>query len=248
MGNPNVLIGSDYGPIIININDFGVGRGVSQVGYWSKDDIEIIKILINLILSKKESCVFYDVGANIGTHALALVKIFGEKIKIRAFEAQREVFNMLCGAVALNGLSNVYCHNVAIGDGRVRNMKIHLPDYSEINNFGGLELIPPVHSDNQRMKKNKIEDVGVATLDDFDEVVDFIKMDIEGMEDKAFAGAKQTLGRHRPICFFEISKTDIDFLLNLFRGIHYFGFRKGGDLIAIPSEHKLGLTGLERVF
>ena len=157
MGNPNVLIGSDYGPIIININDFGVGRGVSQSGYWSKDDIDIIKILINSILSKKESCLVYDVGANIGTHSLALSKIFGERIRIRAFEAQREVFNMLCGTVALNGLSNIYCHDVAIGDGKIKSMKIQLPDYGEINNFGGLELMPPVHSDNQRMKKIKLK-------------------------------------------------------------------------------------------
>lgn len=248
MGNPNVLIGSDYGPIIININDFGVGRGISQVGYWSKDDIEIIKVLINFILSKKETCVFYDVGANIGTHSLALAKMFGEKIRIRAFEAQREIFNMLCGTVALNGLSNVYCHNVAIGDGKVQSIKMHLPDYGEINNFGGFELIPPVNSDNQRMKKNRNEEVDVVTLDDFNETVDFIKMDIEGMEDKAFLGAQKTLAEHRPICFFEISKTDIDFLINLFREGNYFGFRKGGDLIVIPSEHKLGLTGLDRIF
>jgi hypothetical protein len=98
------------------------------------------------------------------------------------------------------------------------------------------------------MKKNRSEEVDAITLDDFNETVDFIKMDIEGMEDKAFVGAKKTLERCRPICFFEISKTDVDFLINIFREGDYFGFRKGGDLIVIPSEHKLGLTGLDRIF
>ena len=86
MSNPNALINSNYGPIIININDSVIGRSICQSGYWANDDIELIKTLINFLLNKKESIVFYDVGANIGTHSLALGKTYKNKIKIFSFE------------------------------------------------------------------------------------------------------------------------------------------------------------------
>jgi FkbM family methyltransferase len=248
MSNPNVLINSDYGPIIININDSVIGRQISKVGYWAGGDIQLIKQLLEFLLTKKESLVFYDVGANIGTHSLAIAKTFGTRISVRSFEAQRQVFNMLCGTIALNGLSNVYCHHLAVSDGDVDKIKIPLPSYTEINNFGGLELMPPVRSDNQSMVVNDYEEVTTTTLDRFDEMVDFIKMDIEGMEDKAFRGAKLLLEKYKPICFVEILKSDVDFLMNYFRNMGYLGFQKDADLIAIPAHHQIQLNGLNRIF
>ena len=247
MSNSNVLISSDYGPIIINLNDTVIGKHISNHGFWAKDDIELIKQLINFLLTKKDIVTFYDVGANIGTHSLSVGKTFKEKIKIRAFEAQREIFNMLCGTVALNGLSNIYCHNLAVSD-QAGKIKIPRPNYNEINNFGGLELIKPLRSDNESMVIDDFEEVTKVILDNFDETVDFIKMDIEGMEDKAFTGAKLILKNYRPICFVEILKTDVDFLLNIFKEEKYFGFQKNADLILIPSEYQIQINGLIRIF
>lgn len=248
MKNPNALINSDYGPIIININDAVIGAHISKFGYWAKDDIELIKTLLNYQLSKKETVIFYDVGSNIGTHSLAIGKTFQEKVKIRAFEAQRQIFNMLCGTVALNGLTNIYCHNLAVSNEENMTIKIALPDYGRRNNFGGLELISPLRSDNQNMVKNKYEEVKTTTLDIFDEAVDFIKIDIEGMEDKALVGAQSMLKKHRPICFIEIIKTDVHYLKKLFEDMGYWGFGKNGDLIVIPSEYKIQIKGLKRIF
>jgi FkbM family methyltransferase len=248
MSYPNVLINSDYGSIIINMNDTVIGKHISQLGYWAKDDINLIKQLIDFLLTKKNTITFYDVGSNIGTHALAIGKTYGSKIKVRAFEAQRQVFNMLCGTVALNGLSNIYCHNLAVSDGSEVKIKIPLPNYDENNNFGGLELIQPLRSDNQSMVKLNYEEIWTTTLDDFNEEVDFIKMDIEGMEDKAFRGAKLILKNYRPICFIEILKTDVEFLINLFKEMDYLGFQKNADLILIPTEHQIQINGLTRIF
>jgi FkbM family methyltransferase len=248
MSNPNVLINSDYGPIIININDSVIGRQISKLGYWAGGDIQLIKQLLEFLLTKKESLMFYDVGANIGTHSLAIAKTFGTRISVRSFEAQRQVFNMLCGTIALNGLSNVFCHHLAVSDGDVDKIKIPLPSYNEVNNFGGLELMPPVRSDNQSMVVDNYEEVATTTLDRFDEMVDFIKMDIEGMEDKAFRGAQLLLEKYKPICFVEILKSDVDFLINYFKSMGYLGFQKDADLIAIHAHHQIQLNGLNRIF
>ena len=71
MHNPNILVSSDYGPMIVNRYDQFIGASISQFGYWSNDDIGLIKSLIEFRLKNTEKVLFYDVGANIGTHSLA---------------------------------------------------------------------------------------------------------------------------------------------------------------------------------
>lgn len=249
MKNPNVIISSDYGPIIINLNDEFIGKSISKNGYWARDDINLIKQLLELQLQRfNREFIFYDVGSNIGTHSLAIAKSFEDKVKIRAFEAQRIIFNMLCGNVAINGLKNVFCYNLAIGNNQIDELEISLPDYSKHNNFGGLELIAPKKSDNQNMIKIATEKVKVITLDSFDEKVDFIKMDIEGMEDKAIHGATDTIDRHRPICFVEIAKTDANYVLDFFKSRRYSGYTKGMDAIFIPNEYGINIDGLNKIY
>jgi len=248
MKNPNVIVCSDYGSIIVNANDSGVGRTIIESGYYATIDIELIKQLLNFLYLRKDKLVLYDVGANIGTHVLALAKTYGEKLSIRAFEAQRFIFYMTCGTVAINGLQNVHCYNLAVSNENGKYIDLMLPDYSKENNFGSFELVPPIKSDNQNMVKNSNETIGTVTLDSFNESVDFIKMDVEGMEDKALEGAERVIRNSRPICFIETLKSDFGFLVNYFHSKNYCGFQKGDDLIAIPLEFAIQIEGLARTF
>jgi FkbM family methyltransferase len=246
--SPNILINSKFGKIIIDQNDKYIGKHIIEKGYWAEEDIEIILNLLKIQLSRKDSLVFYDVGANIGTHSLAIAKTFGSQIKIRAFEAQRMIFNMLCGSVALGGYLNIYCHNAAVSDMNGDLIEIKIPDYYQSNNFGGHELISPLISDNQDMISNGSDFISTITLDSFNEKIDFIKMDIEGMEDKALKGAMKTIEISRPICFIEIHKTDFSFILNSLKCLNYTGYKSGMDLIAIPIEFNIEINGLDRYF
>ena len=249
MKNPNVIISSDFGPIIINVNDKYIGKSIVKEGYWAKDDIElIIKIMTRRIKKLDRSLLFYDVGSNIGTHSLAIAKTFENKVKVRAFEAQRNIFNMLAGTMAINGLMNVWCHNVAVSDGNITELEISLPDYFSKNNFGGLELITTQKSDNQNMVKDNFETVKVITLDSFEERVDFIKMDIEGMEDKAIEGAKNTISKHRPICYLEISKTNSGYIFDFFKSRKYAAYTKDLDAIFIPEEYEMNISGIPKIY
>ena len=109
-------------------------------------------------------------------------------------------------------------------------------------------MTTPLRSDNQSMVVNSYEEVATTTLDAFNEPVDFIKMDIEGMEDKALRGAYFLFEKYKPICFVEIYKTDVDFLVKFFTEMGYVGFRKDADLIAIPVHHQVQMNGLDRIF
>jgi len=175
-------------------------------------------------------------------------KLFGDKISIRSFEAQRQVYYMLCGNVAINGLTNVECVHAAVCDDWDNTIKIDLPDYHLPNNFGGLELMEPRVSDNQYMTKTGSETINCTTIDYFNEPVDFIKMDIEGMEHLALAGGVETVTKHRPICFLEMHKTDTNKVKNYFKRLNYVAYMHTHDnWIFLPSETDVSINNANKI-
>ena len=245
---PNIIVNSAHGPMIINQNDQYIGKSIQLLGTWAQDDIDLIASFCELILENKLKMVLYDVGANIGSHTVALAKKFGSRISIRAFEAQRQVYYTLCGNVAINGLDNVICEYLAVSDKSDETIDIELPDYNTVNNFGGVELIKAEHSDNQDMVKPNIESVVTCTLDNFDEAVDFIKMDVEGMEHLALKGAKKLIEKSRPICFVEMFKTDTEAVKKFFKKNNYVAYAyTPDDWVFFPSESNFCINGKEQI-
>jgi hypothetical protein len=112
----NVVAYSKHGPIIINSFDRFIGASILKTGGWEEHNIDLLVQMLSLKLQSKQRVRYYDVGANIGTHVLALAKRFGPKIEVRAFEAQPAIFHMLCGTLALNGLLTVSAHLNAVSD------------------------------------------------------------------------------------------------------------------------------------
>ena len=154
-------------------------------------DIEVISKIIEFRCKNKNKIVFYDVGANIGTHSIALSNIFKNKINIKAFEAQSNIYKMFNQSIKINNLSNIKLYHNAVSDESDEIIRIDLPDYSKPNNFGGLELYQPFqNSDNTGFKSGIFEDVKTIKLDNFNEEVDFIKIDVEGMENLVLKGSK----------------------------------------------------------
>jgi FkbM family methyltransferase len=250
MASPNIVVTSSYGPIIVNVNDKFITKSIISNGGWAEHEIELIAQLVSYKLNLMKHIMIYDIGANIGTHTLALSKIFGDKVSIKAYEAQSAIYNMLCGTVALNNLRNVKCYNNAVSN-TDHDIEIALPDYMVENNFGGLELIQPSKSDNQTMVKNGMEVVKAITIDSLNEHVDILKIDVEGMEHLVIDGAKNTIDKNRPICFVEIFKTDTDYILEFFRSRDYMIYRWNTnvftDAVFIPKESGIGVGGLVQV-
>lgn len=245
---PNKLVNSQFGPMIVNSNDQYIGRSLEMYGAWARDDIELISSFLNLLLQHKPCVTLYDVGANIGTHTVALARTFGDRVRVRSFEAQRQVYYLLCGNIAINGLDNVTAHHAAVTDTADDVMQIDLPDYGLPNNFGGLELIKTQRSDNQHMTKQQSESVVTMTLDQFDEAVDFVKLDIEGMEHIALRGARDTISQHRPICFVEMLKTDLEAVKKFFGDLNYVAYQyKPEDWLFFPEESPYGLVNGQRI-
>jgi FkbM family methyltransferase len=242
-------IETQFGKIIININDQFIGKSFLNKKYWGLQDIEVISKMIEFKCKKKNRIVFYDVGANIGTHSIALSNIFKNKIVIKAFEAQSNIYEMFNQTIKINNLDNIKLYHNAVSDKNDEIIRVNLPDYSKNNNFGGLELFKPSqNSDNNQMKKSGIfEDIKTIKLDIFDEEVDFIKIDVEGMENLVLEGSKNLIVNHRPLLFMELLKSKLDEITEFFKDKDYTIHTKGMDAFIIPVESKINLEGLKRL-
>ena len=245
---PNVLAASAYGPMIVNVRDRFIGQSILQNEYWAKAEIDMLRQLAEAVLADAPALTFLDLGANLGTHSLALAKTFDSRITVHAVEAQRQVFHMLCGTMALNGLDNVRCYRAAVSDRAGKTLTYDLPDYRQANNLGGLELVPPVKSDNADLVKAGRERAPTITIDSFAVKVDLIKLDVEGMELRALEGGRHTIARDKPIIFLEFIKSDQDAIVGFFRQQGYYGYVRGHELLAIPPERRITIKGLKKVF
>lgn len=235
MTSSNRIVDSDYGPIIINRHDTHIGRSIERYGYWMQEEIALTISWIARRLQTQPRIRYYDIGANIGTHSLAVASHFRDRVQVRAFEAQQAMFHMLCGTMALNDLHNVSCHHNAVSDLSGLDIAFAVPDYSRENNFGALELVPPLRSDNRSLHRGGFERIRTVSVDSFDERVDFLKIDIEGMELAALRGARQTIAKHRPLVFVETLKCDGDAVAALLLRAAYRIERRSDHIWAIPE-------------
>ena len=99
------IIDTKFGKIVVNINDQYIGKAFLNENYWGLDDILAISKLLEIKCKTKDKILFYDIGANIGSHSLALSNIFKNKIFIRAFEAQSNICEMFEETIAINQIN-----------------------------------------------------------------------------------------------------------------------------------------------
>ena len=243
------IINTQFGKIVVNINDKFIGKSFINQKYWGLEDIEVISKIIEYKCKKKNKIVFYDVGANIGSHSIALSNIFKNKIFIRAFEAQSNIYQMFKQSIKINNYNNIEIYHNAVSDKNDEIVKINLPDYSKHNNFAGLELFKPFqNSDNADIQKSGIfENVKTIKLDTFDEEVDFLKIDVEGMESLVLKGSNNLIVNHRPILFIEIFKSKLEDITEFFKSKDYNIYSIGKDAFIIPVEEKINVQGLKKL-
>lgn len=135
-----------------------------------------------------------DIGANVGAVALVLAKKVGESGRVVAFEPGGPNLQRLRANFALNPSFASVTEIVASGVGRA---KTQLWWSEEHGNPG-----------NASLGSTGTQAVPVTTVDDFVrergiERLDFMKVDVEGMELDVFTGAKESLLRFRPILYYE---------------------------------------------
>ncbi len=156
----------------------------------------------------RDSRIFFDIGSNVGNHAVFIAKVLGAQ-KIYAFEANPAVAEILKINVLLNGLADVIDTSyLGIGLGeRLGTFKV---TYPQKNNVGAARLVEdPVgeaNGESDADADSRGARVMVSPLDalSIGRAPGFVKIDVEGMEIAVLKGMAKTIQRYKPKIFVEV--------------------------------------------
>lgn len=164
-----------------------VNKSIRGGRIWEKNLINIYKEYID-----KDSVVL-DLGANLGTHTVPLSLLCK---KVYAFEPQEKIFNILKETVEYNGLDNVKLYNYIVSN------KDDVLDFlnTGCGRAGELKNRPRLSGNISKERSLKIDSLNLDKCD-------FIKIDVEGSEWDALAGAADTINKFRPVMILETWKT-----------------------------------------
>jgi len=197
-----VLASSHMGPLIVNVRDEGVGGQVLATGTHEPEVIQLGCLILNEKRKLRGDGVHaLDVGANIGTCTMGWANHMAGWGSVTAYEPQERVYYALAGGIALNNAMNARAINAVVTE-KSGTMKIPTLNHSAHANFGGLSLIPDVQvapGQPVSFDPKDMVDVQAVALNDQKGRVDFIKMDVEGMEPMALAGALEMIAREKPV-------------------------------------------------
>lgn len=181
-----------HGWFMFNRNDKFVGRSLERYGEWCQSELDILTPLL------RPGRVVLDIGAFIGSHTVYFAQQVGPHGRVYAFEPQRHAFQMLCGNVALNALTNVTCLPCVVG--KETGMR-RLGELSQTvaENFGGTQaLVVPAGEPTRTIR---VDDMELLRCD-------VMKIDVEGMEMDVLAGAAGTIERFKPMIYCENNRSD----------------------------------------
>jgi FkbM family methyltransferase len=246
-----VLAASNHGTMIVNRFDvhtvngqsgYGVGHQILETAAF--DPIEV-EIALNLLAMRRrhygDGVFAVDCGANIGVHTIEWATAMSSWGSVLAIEAQERIYYALAGNIAINNCFNAMALHAAVSSA-AGTMTIPNPNYTAPASFGSLELRQRSNNEFIGQPINYDENttqIRTLALDDFNfPRVDFIKIDVEGMELEAIEGARKTIEASRPILLIEKIKTDAVQLGSWLRDHGYTTKDVGMNVLAVHSSDK----------
>jgi FkbM family methyltransferase len=218
---PFTILSTGHGTMIVNRNDyhlvdetrgFGVGMQLFDTSLFDPQEIDMALRILELRRQHHgDGVMALDCGANIGVHSIEWARLMTGWGNVVAFEPQERIFYALAGNLAINNLFNARCLNAALG---AESGVIQIPvlDYAKPASYGSFEVKPAARPefigqavDYEHGQKTEVR---LMALDDPKwQRVDFIKLDVEGMELEALQGAVRTIGIFKPIMLVEHVKS-----------------------------------------
>jgi FkbM family methyltransferase len=160
-----------------------------------------------------------DCGANIGSYSIFFSKFINCE-KIYSFEPHNEVYKYLKENINLNNCKNINTYNFGLSNSKRKiNLISHIPgnkgafwfwysdeDHKTPNEIG--------YKEHESIKNSNIISYSFP-LDNFNfKNIDFIKIDVEGMEIEVLNGASMLIEKYKPLLYVEGSKKTFDKIEN----------------------------------
>jgi FkbM family methyltransferase len=244
-----VLAATDHGLMIVNRNDYnvsqsghkyGVGSDLLQYSSFDKDEVDLALWILEQRRKQFGDGVYaIDCGANIGVHTVEWAKFMYGWGSLLSVEAQEKVFYALAGNISINNCFNVRALWAAVGS-HAGSISVPTPNYHEHASFGSLEIQERDQNEYIGQALDYSENHSLQTplfpIDDLGlDRVDFIKMDIEGMELEALEGGLQTIMACQPCMLIEKIKSNEAALMDFFNKINYEVFNLGMAFLVLPK-------------
>ena len=185
--------------VAVDLRSFTEGPSFYS-GDFDTEDIESISKLA----TPARSWFAADVGANVGFWSVPLAELAKRRGgRIHAFEPVLSNFNKLSENIRRNNFADVTTlHAFGLSDSfRTANISLR-EDFTSGSETGNAAIV--IDHDDSQFRCIEAE---LRTLDEVlpDAVLDFIKLDIEGHEDKFLHGAERTIQRCQPVIYMEVN-------------------------------------------
>jgi FkbM family methyltransferase len=161
----------------------------------------------------QDGAIAFDAGAYIGDMTLLFSGLIGGHGKVHAFEAGRVAFEQLRANCEAAGRTNLVLNHLALGDSE-RDVTLNIYD-REHQSWNTLAT-RPLAAYGIDVKTVGTESVHATTVDNYCErhaiqLIDLLKIDVEGSEYQVLLGARQMLAKKRiRTCVFEFGATTFD--------------------------------------
>jgi len=176
--------------IYVDARDISLAPHIMIEGLWEAHVTRVIEQLL------QEDDIFFDIGANFAYYCcVAAPRLKNQlgRFNIHAFEANPDLIPLVTKTFDINGLrDSAVINNIAVSD-KIGELTLHRDE----NLWGSASLRKEV----ARAKKETTYKVKTTSIDQYCnehniDRVDVIKLDIEGYEDRAYAGMKQTIQKN----------------------------------------------------
>ncbi len=244
---PFILLSTNHGTMIINRNDycgtpasaFGVGHQLMTQSCFDQTEVDLTcSILRTRKMYFGNGVVAIDCGANVGVFTIEWARLMYNWGHVFSFEAQEKIFYALAGNVSINNCFNVTARYAAVG-AECGIMQIPEPNYLVPSSFGSFEIKkgPRTEFIGQTIDYNNLKkDVPLIALDSLNlQRVDFLKIDVEGMEEEVLYGAMTILEKLKPVALVEVLKSDKEKVVRIFENAGYKTFPMNLNILAVHT-------------
>lgn len=237
-GRIKVKIGGHYYKIFNN------NTAIETLLFWKGiDSHEYFSLKTWGILSENKKIIL-DIGANSGIYSIVAHEFASTDVKIYGFEPLPRIAYFYKLNMNLNNI-NAQINEVAISN---KNSRLSFFDMEGFDNQIGSLDIEHVKKHKHHTKIKEIK-VNTTTIDSFVQknqlkTIDLIKIDVEGVEDKALEGMKQTIIYSSPAIIVEISNNLTAEKINAFFDsfTHPYVFFEINDSIGLFQKQKISKT------
>jgi FkbM family methyltransferase len=231
-----VVIDSIHGKFIVNRHcDFHAEVLIKTGATHIEDEL---KNILAVVATLPEGALALDAGANIGFVSVPLANALKVKFgQVLSFEVQKMLYYALCGTVALNDLDNISVFNKGLG-ANLCELSVPEINYSIPSDFGKVSLVDQAVTSQTSVQIVRIDDLNLSRLD-------FLKIDVEGMEIDVLEGAAKTIEKYRPWCWVEYWKVERKELVSYFHQLNYTLFTMDHLNVLCAPNDRLSVSGLE---